>query len=88
MERGWTNIPKNQTDVKKRVERLLAMRKLLDSSKKYKLDQNIILDMLSNVWGYPTQNKVVHFNNRLRLFGLIITIPRNRPYYKRLAGGW
>ena len=87
MERGWTNVPKNQTDVKKIVERLLTMRKLSDSSKKYELDQNRILDMLSNVWGYPTQNKVVHFNDRLRLFGLIMTIPCNRLYYERLEGG-
>ena len=39
------------------------------------------------MWEYPQQNKVVHFNDRLRLFGLIMTIPRNRPLYERLAGG-
>ena len=51
MGRGWNKVPKNQTDVKKKiVDRLLAMRKLSDSSRKYELDQNKLLDMLQNVW--------------------------------------
>jgi len=34
MELGWTNVPKNQTDIKtKIVDRLLAMRILSDTSK-------------------------------------------------------
>ena len=51
MGRGWNKVPKNQTDVKKKiVDRLLVMRKLSDSSRKYELDQNKLLDMLQNVW--------------------------------------
>ena len=47
MGRGWNKVPKNQTDVKRKiVDKLLVMRKLSDSSRKYEPDQNKILDML------------------------------------------
>jgi len=88
LKRGWDKTPKNQTEMKTRIiERLLAMRKFSDTTKKYELEQNDVLKFLLNMWGQSTPNKVLHFNNRLRLFGIIMTIPRNRPYFERLAKG-
>ena len=50
--RGWTKVPKNPTDIKtKIIERLLSMRKFSEETKKYELDQNRLLNMLTNVWG-------------------------------------
>ena len=63
------------------------MRKYSEHSKTYELDQTSLLDMLQNVWGYAQQSQVIHFNDRLRLFGIIMSQPRNRPLFERLASG-
>ena len=48
MGRGWSKLPKNKTNVKtKIVERLLAMRKLIDGE--YTLDQTRVIGTLTNV---------------------------------------
>ena len=86
--RGWAKVPKNPTDIKtKIVERFLSMRKFSEQSKKYELDQNRLLDMLTNVWGQAQPKNVIHFNDRLRLFGILMSIPSNRPLFERLASG-
>ena len=86
--RGWTKVPKNPTDIKtKIVSRLLSIRKLNTDNNRYELDQFTLLDMLQNVWGYAQPSQIIHFNDRLRLFGLIMTIPKNRPLFERLALG-
>ena len=78
----------NPTDIKtKIVERLLSMRKMNEQSKKYELDQNRLLDMLSNVWGQAQPKNVIHFNDWLRLFGILMSIPSNRPLCERLTAG-
>ena len=88
LKRGWDKTPKNQTEMKTRIiERLLVMRKYSDTTKKYELKQSDVLHFLLNMWGQSTPNKVLHYNDRLRLFGIIMTIPRNRPYFERLAKG-
>ena len=88
LHRGWAKVPKNQTEMKTRIiERLLAMRKYNDNSKKYELDQDKLLVFLQNMWGQSSPNKVLHFNDRLRLFGILMTTPSNRPLFERLAKG-
>ena len=39
------------------------------------------------MWGQSAPSKVLHFNHRVRLFGIIMTIPKNRPYLERLVKG-
>ena len=63
------------------------MRKFSEQTKKYELDQNRLLDMLTNVWGQAQPKNVIHFNDRLRLFGILMSIPSNRPLFERLASG-
>ena len=63
------------------------MRQIRERSQKYELDQNRLLDMLANVWGQAQPKNVVHFNDRLRLFGILMSIPSNRQYFERLASG-
>ena len=43
--------------------------------------------MLANVWGQVQPKNVIYFNNRLRLFGILMSIPSNRPLFERLASG-
>ena len=69
------------------IEQLLVMRKYSDVTRKYVLDQNDLLDFLLNMWGQSAPSKVLHFNDRVCLFGIIMTIPKNRPYFERLAKG-
>ena len=69
------------------VLRLLAMQRLNSNSNRYELDQIQLLDMLQNVWGYAQPSQIIHFNDRLRVFGLIMTLPKNRAYFERLALG-
>ena len=63
------------------------MRKLSERSSQYELDQVSLLDWAQNMWGYAQTSQVVHFNDRLRLFGIIVTIPRNLPFFVQLVEG-
>ena len=86
--RGWGKVPKNQTEMKIRViERLLAMRKYSESKKEYELDQGEVLFFLHNMWSQGAPSKVLHYNDRLRLFGMVMNIPSHRPLFERLALG-
>ena len=63
------------------------MHKYNQDNKWYELDQTRLLDMLKNVWGYAQPSQILHYNDRLRLFRLIMFIPKNRPLFERLALG-
>ena len=79
---------RNQTEMKTRIiDRLLAMKDFSDTTKKYELNQNDVIKFLLNMWGQSTPNKLLHFNDMLALSCIIITIPRNRPYFEGLAKG-
>ena len=87
MGRGWVKIPKNRTDVKlKIIERLLALRRR-DDQGKYSLGQNRVLLLLSNTWGNASVSSEIHFNDRVRLCKVIMSLDENREYYQRLAEG-
>ena len=86
--RGWGKVPKNQTEMKTRViERLLSMRKFVESKNVFELEQGEILTFLYNMWSQGAPSKVLHHNDRLRLFGILMSIPGNRAYFERLALG-
>ena len=87
MGRGWAKLPKNKTDIKvKIIKGLLALRKRTDSGQ-YTLSQTKILEMLSNQWGAGSPSTELHHNDRVRVFGILMTIPENREYFQRLAEG-
>ena len=87
MGRGWAKLPKNKTDTKlKIIERLLALRKRNENGK-YILSQFTILQVLSGQWGKGAPSTELHHNDRVRLFGILMTIPENREYFQRLAEG-
>ena len=87
MGRGWAKLPKNKTDTKlKIIERLLALRKRADNGE-YILSQTKNLQVLSNQWGAGAPSTELHHNDRVRLFGILMTIPENREYFQRLAEG-
>ena len=84
--RGWSKIPKNKTDAKvKLVQVILCKRNLVEST--YHLDQSVVLDMCSTMWGAAKPMSIIHHNDRVRVFGIVMTIPENREMFGRL-GEW
>ena len=68
---------KNKTDVKKKIiGRLLAMRKWGDDNE-YHLEQSVLLNMLQNVWGRGADTAAIHRNDRVRVYGIVVSIEEN-----------
>ena len=84
---GWTKLPVNKTNVKNKIiDRILALRRL-DDDGKYIIDQKHFIGQLENVWGAGAIDTAPHHNDRVRLFGIIMTIPSYRETYQKLAEG-
>ena len=87
LKRGWAKVPKNKSDAKvKIVGVILALRKE-DEEGNFVLEQTRILQMLSNMWGASKPVNTLHYNDRVRVYGIIMAIPANRHIYQRLAEG-
>ena len=83
--RNWLKLPKKTYVKIKIVERLLVTRKTVNGY--YVLDQYRLLTMFHNIWGSVDTAHIVHHNDCLRVFGLIMTISENRFMYERLVEG-
>ena len=85
--RGWSRLPKNNTDIKtKIIERLMMLRKIDESSNKYELNQSYFLSLLETSWGMDIQADRITDNDKLRLFGLLF-LSKNEEKLHRLAEG-
>ena len=83
----WSKIPKNPTQVKeKNFERLLALRQK-GSDGKFVLDQNSIFSFLKKIWGKDSISLAPHPNDRVRLYGIVLSIPQYRFALQRLCDG-
>ena len=88
LSRGWKKVPVNQTDAKNKIiGLLLSLRK--EQAGVYVLEQERIIGMLANVWGGDenSDDTSLHHNDRIRLFGIIMSIDTNRPIFERLTEG-
>ena len=63
------------------------MRKYNDNTSVYELEQKVLLGQLQNVWGYAQPSNLLHHNDRLRLFGILMILPHNLAMYKHLSEG-
>ena len=87
MGRGWARVPKNKSDAKvKIIGVILAIRKESPDGK-FVLDQSCVLGMFSNMWGASRPVNILHFNDRVHLYGILMSHPSNRHIYQRLAKG-
>ena len=87
MNTGWDKIPKNNTQIKEKiVERLLSLR-TKEEGGKYVLDQKRVVQMLETFWGSKAVDTTPHVNDRLRLFGILMTNIEFRPMLQRLSDG-
>ena len=85
---NWCRVPKNITDVKmKIIELLLTMRKYDEVVKQYTLDQTRFINLLMSQWGGEKSTAEIVDNDKLRLFGLIMSIENNRYILQRLSEG-
>ena len=73
-------------NVKRKILEVIVQLRTLDSNQ-YKLDQTRLLNFLNGVWGSDQGSLTPHKNDKVRLFGLIMTIEENRPKFQRLAEG-
>ena len=79
--RGWAKVPKNQSDAKlKIIGVILALRKE-NNDGTFCLDQTRILSMLSNMWGSSQPVNTIHYNDHIRVYGIIMVIPINWHIY-------
>ena len=84
---GWERLPKNNTQIKERiVERLLAMREL-NVRGDYTLNQSVIIHTFHSIWGGNNIDGAPHHNDRLRLFGILMSKPDFREHIERLTEG-
>ena len=87
LDEGWMKLPKNPTQIKEKiVSTIMALRSQQDDGRYY-LSQDRFLNNMQNVWGATAVDVTPHANDRVRLFGIIMTEPRMRPYLERLCDG-
>ena len=85
--RGWSKIPKNATNIKMKIVEIILSQRTEESYGTFTLCQDRLARNLFSVWGSSSSGQAMHYNDKLRLFGLIMTIPENRPIFQRLAEG-
>ena len=85
--RGWSKIPKNATNIKMKIVQIILSQRIEESDNTFNLCQDRLARNLFSVWGSSSCGQAMHYNDKLRLFGLIMSIPDNRPMFQRLAEG-
>ena len=84
--RGWSKVPKNKTNAKVKLVQVILRTRIMQNNE-YHLDQLKVLDMCSTMWGAARPVNIIHHNDRIRVFGILMTLPENRDHYERLANG-
>ena len=84
--RRWNKVPKNRTDAKVILVQVMISTRILRNGE-YHLDQLKVLDMCSTMWGAARPVNIIHHNDRVRVFGVLMTVPENRDIFGRLANG-
>ena len=65
--RGWSRVPKNNTDIKTRIiERLLMLRKM-NSDHKYLLCQTNLIGVLETTWGIDYSAQTIEDNDNVTI---------------------
>ena len=87
LKQGRSHVPKNKTDVKKTIITRIMMLRRQDDHGRYCLKQEVFIGMMQNVWGKNAVDITPHHNDRVRLFGIIMSLPEYREVYQKLAEG-
>ena len=85
LKQGWGRVPRNKTDVKKTIiTRIVSLRRV-DGKGRFSLQQEVFIGMLQNVWGENAVDLTPHHNDRVRLFGITMSLPEYREVYQKLG---
>ena len=87
--RGWKKVPVNKTDGKNKIINILLVLRKVDTNSTYFLEQGRVLSILAKVWGGENSgdDPVMHHNDRIRVYGLVMSIDIHRGIFQRLAKG-
>ena len=86
-QKDWNRLPKNVTNLKTKIlGMLLTFRKRMDNGR-YKLDQEMFINLLFENWGGVHAVSQIVDNDKLRVFGLLLTKEKNKYILERLAEG-
>ena len=83
---GWIKLPVNLPNAKKKIVEIILQMRVM-SNNEWHYDQIRLINQLHGMWGNDNSSHSVHHNDKLRLFGLIMTLEENRPMFERLACG-
>ena len=84
---GWNRLPKNVTDLKSKIlELLMTFRKRTETCS-YELDQSMFINLLFENWGGRQAIAQIVDNDKLRVFGLLLTVAKNKYILERLSEG-
>ena len=81
--RGWYKILKNITNIKRKIVEMIISQRMLQDVK-YVLSQDRIVRNLFTIWGSASASEGMYYNDKLRLFGLIMTRENNRSKFENL----
>ena len=85
---GWNKVPVNMTNAKDKIIGLLLSLRRQENGGVYVLEQERIIGMLANIGGGDdSYDTAIDHNDRIRVFGVIMSIETNRHLFERLAGG-
>ena len=84
---GWNWLPKNATDLKTKILELLQIFRKRTDGGSYELDQDMFLNLLFENWGGRQALAQIVDNDKLRVFGLLLTIDKNKYILERLLEG-
>ena len=79
---GWNWLPKNATDLKTKILELLQIFRKRTDGGSYELDQDMFLNLLFENWGGRQALAQIVDNDKLRVFGLLLTIDKNNISWK------
>ena len=82
-------MPVNKTDGKNKIINILLVLRKVDTNGAYFLEQGRVLSMLANVWGgeNSVDDPAMYHNDRIQVYGLVISIDIHRGIFQRLAKG-
>ena len=72
-------------DVKAKIVGSVFSLRKLNINGRYRLDQFNILQMISHMWGASCPANILHCNDHVRLYGIVMSIPHNHTYYQLFA---
>lgn len=80
--RGWNKVPKITTQIKSQIVGVLLARCQMNNGVTFVLEQERILRNLSSFWVGARSATLLHHNDRVRVYGIVMNISSNRDMFE------